>query len=87
MPEELETYREELERIEELVREGHTYHCACRMVYGDGECECQLKGIIPGSLSRWICDLSDELTREPDGDEPGQPAQGETVTPVRRGEQ
>jgi len=23
--------------------EGHTYHCAMRQVYGDGECECLLK--------------------------------------------
>ena len=20
---------------------GHTYHCSCRLVWGDGECECQ----------------------------------------------
>ena len=26
--------------IESLVKCGHTYHCACRMTWGDGECEC-----------------------------------------------
>ena len=34
--------------------EGHSHHCACRMVWGDGECECQKKGIIPGPISRLI---------------------------------
>ena len=23
-----------------LQRQGHTLHCACRIVWGDGECEC-----------------------------------------------
>ena len=26
--------------IESFVKDGHTYHCACRMTWGDGECEC-----------------------------------------------
>lgn len=26
--------------IKRLERSGHTYHCACRQVWGDGECEC-----------------------------------------------
>ena len=26
-------------KIEELIKNGHSYHCACRMVWGDGECE------------------------------------------------
>lgn len=33
---------------------GHTYHCACRLVWGDGQCECQGKGIVPGNVSRMI---------------------------------
>lgn len=31
------------EAIDDLQRIGHTSHCAKRMVYGDGECECKLK--------------------------------------------
>ena len=34
----------EKEEITEAVRSGHTYHCACRMVWGDGECECGKDG-------------------------------------------
>jgi hypothetical protein len=28
---------------------GHSYHCACRQIFGDGECECNLqkKGYDP----------------------------------------
>jgi len=26
--------------INHLVSRGHTRHCACRQVWGDGECEC-----------------------------------------------
>jgi hypothetical protein len=29
-------------RINSLQKDGHTYHCANRIVYGDGECECDL---------------------------------------------
>jgi len=28
------------QHIRELENKGHTYHCACRMTFGDGECEC-----------------------------------------------
>lgn len=28
------------ERIDQLQESGHTYHCAARQVWGDGECEC-----------------------------------------------
>lgn len=41
--------------IKALMREGHSYHCACRQVWGDGECECDLyeKGYDPyGWLKR-----------------------------------
>lgn len=36
-------------RIKELEAEGHNSHCACRQVWGDGECECNLyaKGYDP----------------------------------------
>ena len=36
------------------MEEKHTYHCACRFVWGDGQCECELKGIVPGPISRQI---------------------------------
>lgn len=28
------------EEIDRIQNEGHTYRCACRQVWGDGECEC-----------------------------------------------
>ena len=43
----------------EIVRlegEGHTNHCGCRQVWGDGQCECQKQGIIPGAVSRMIAE-------------------------------
>lgn len=42
-------------RFNELKKDGHTGHCAARMVFGDGECECGKKGIVPGPISRMIC--------------------------------
>lgn len=33
---------ENLKKIEELQGKGHSHHCACRQVWGDGECECDL---------------------------------------------
>jgi hypothetical protein len=38
--------------IEVLQREGHTFHCAMRILTGDGECECNKKDHIPGGISR-----------------------------------
>lgn len=35
-----------------LQKEGHTFHCAMRILTGDGECECNLKNYIPGLISR-----------------------------------
>ena len=32
-----------LARIEELVKEGHSHHCSCRQILGDGECTCNLE--------------------------------------------
>ena len=31
---------EDQKLIKTLVKCGHTYHCACRITWGDGECEC-----------------------------------------------
>lgn len=33
--------REDAEEIARLERDGHTYRCACRIVWGEGECECK----------------------------------------------
>jgi hypothetical protein len=30
--------------IDRLKQEGHSRHCACRIVMGDGECECNKTG-------------------------------------------
>lgn len=40
---------ENLKRIEALEAEGHSSHCACRQVWGDGCCECEeyAKGYNP----------------------------------------
>ena len=35
--------KENLDKIGQLRLEGHTHHCACRLVWGDGECECQVR--------------------------------------------
>ena len=35
---------ESLQLINELQAKGHSHHCACRQVWGDGECECDLLG-------------------------------------------
>ena len=42
--------------VERLVIEGHTEHCAARHVWGDGQCECEKKGIIPGAKLREIAE-------------------------------
>lgn len=46
-------WRRESARIRASIREGHTSHCAKRLVWGDGECECNNGKIRtpPGSLS------------------------------------
>ena len=38
-----------LKLIDKIQAEGHPRHCACRQVWGDGECECDLyeKGYDP----------------------------------------
>lgn len=41
-----------LKRIKTLQKKGHTFHCGCRQVWGDGECECNKKNQIPGGISR-----------------------------------
>lgn len=40
------------EQILRYQKDGHTFHCAMRILTGDGECECGKKDFIPGSISR-----------------------------------
>lgn len=36
-------HADDLKCIDALVAQGHTRHCACRQVWGDGECSCELE--------------------------------------------
>ncbi len=40
---------EDQANISRIQKQGHSYHCACRQVWGDGECECDMysKGYDP----------------------------------------
>lgn len=49
-----ENFIEDQKEIWRLQDEGHTAHCACRLVWGDGECECELKGKKPPIISQMI---------------------------------
>jgi len=40
------------EQILKYQKQGHTFHCAMRILTGDGECECNNRNHIPGSISR-----------------------------------
>ena len=40
------------EEVLKLQKEGHTFHCALRILIGDGECECKKKDFIPGGISK-----------------------------------
>ena len=44
-----ERHSEDLAEVDRLQKVGHSHHCACRQVWGDGECECDLyeKGYDP----------------------------------------
>ena len=37
-------YEEEREQVDVLISQGHTRHCACRQVWGDGLCTCNQRG-------------------------------------------
>lgn len=45
---------ENLKKITQLKNNGHPHHCACRQVWGDGECECDMyaKGYDPYAWMR-----------------------------------
>jgi hypothetical protein len=36
-------HADDMKRITEFEQQGHTRHCACRQVWGDGECSCALE--------------------------------------------
>ena len=40
----VDTDEEDDKKIKLLVKEGHTRHCACRKIWGDGECSCNKSG-------------------------------------------
>ena len=46
-------HEDDYRRIQDIQGKGHPHHCACRQVWGDGECECDLyaKGYNP---YRWM---------------------------------
>jgi hypothetical protein len=33
-------FADDNKKISDLENNGHSHHCACRQVWGDGECEC-----------------------------------------------
>lgn len=35
--------KENLKLIDSLVKDKHSRHCACRIVWGDGECTCDME--------------------------------------------
>jgi hypothetical protein len=47
-------FQKDCELIHGYQKDGHTHNCACRLVWGDGECECNKQGFIPGRASRII---------------------------------
>jgi hypothetical protein len=54
--------QEEMKQINKLQKQGHSHHCACRQVWGDGECECDLykQGYDP---YKWIKNPTISSTR------------------------
>ena len=37
-----EEHTDEINEIKRIQAAGHPHHCACRQVFGDGECECDM---------------------------------------------
>jgi hypothetical protein len=35
-------FKKNEQEIQRIMHKGHSHHCACRQVWGDGECECDL---------------------------------------------
>lgn len=61
--------RKDQERIIDLMGRGHPHHCACRQVWGDGECECDLYelGYDPYAWAKEPESTASELGYEPYG--------------------
>ena len=38
-------HADELKSVDELETKGHSPHCACRIIWGDGECTCSMEKI------------------------------------------
>jgi hypothetical protein len=49
-----------VDKLEVFVKNGHTRHCAQRLLWGDGECECEKKGIIPGLISQTVIEATND---------------------------
>ena len=49
-------HQNDYKEIARIQKEGHSHHCACRQVWGDGECECDLyvKGYDPYAWMKLI---------------------------------
>lgn len=62
-----EEFKEDSKNIHLHMDKGHTYHCACRLVWGDGECECKLKGKPPGIISQQVLVVTTKKTPYPVG--------------------
>jgi hypothetical protein len=54
-------------KVLELQKEGHTFHCAMRIITGDGECECNKEDFIPGNISRQMYEGACLVCLEPEG--------------------
>lgn len=53
--------------INKIIESGHSRHCACRQVWGDGECECDLykQGYNPyGWMGKILKDVEPNLKKE-----------------------
>lgn len=50
----MEGLKDDFGEIRKKMADGHTYHCACRLVWGDGECECEFEGKLPPMISQQV---------------------------------
>jgi hypothetical protein len=57
------------DEILELQKNGHTFHCAMRILTGDGECECGKRNHIPGGISRGMYSGRCLVCLAPEGNE------------------
>lgn len=55
--------KDDKRKIVALIDDGHTYHCACRQLFGDGECECRGRGIAPGPISAMVLEVTETVSK------------------------